>query len=209
MTEEKIHAPSPLLSERLIWLRDSYFVFVMLSVTVVYYLAVIGLTISFRPGVPSYSRMFEDDPDSLPLIYLFFLLLNSELRTSTLVEFHIRENSKTNLITFTANWIQTISLSMIPVASVDYMTNVHFSAAAIGVISTLVAESTRSFRGKNATVLKWMHRFILLIITLNALLFAAYILIWTDAEKTTNIALSEFMLFFLMSGVSVFNITDI
>ena len=196
-------------NERVERLRDAYYALTLASITLVFIVILTGVFASTRPGLPGISRILEDNPTYQPIIYLVFVLFVSELWTVTLIEWQYARQVSIQWNRFAAGWFQTLGLLLIPVASVDYHPIVHATAFVLIVVATIAREVTWKFEGVHASFLFGSHIFGLVTVVASALLYGISIYLIEHAERSTNIALAEYILFFSVAGMRVFNINNL
>lgn len=195
--------------------QHGYFLICILSVTMIYIVIVLGLALSFRPGLPSISRMLVDQPDVLPLLYILFVLVAYELRTVAIMEADIK--NPFNYVKFVLGFLQSLGLVLIPVAHLDYQLPWHLAAAILVIVSTVLRELAfedyrmirllSPCRGRVAwTLVDVLHLLTLLAISILSLVYIIITMTVPNSEHVTQVSFVEYALFLLVAGVNVFNV---
>lgn len=176
-----------------------------MQLLVISLVCIIGVTQTFRPGLPTISRMLADDTGLLPYIYMGFVVLLYQLRTITLLEWGTTQNS----IRLSLEFIQAISFLYVYVASVDYSPVVHSIVASCVVGSTLGISLTYYDYREPCSMISVLHaiamiQFIVLAIVTMSILFTV-----ADVERNTYFALTEYALFKTVPVLMVFAVLGI
>lgn len=151
--------------------------------------------------------MLSDNPSYMPILYVIFVLLTSELRSTTILEWQTILSREPKWYRFLAGWVQTFGLLLFPCTNGDDYPYIHFAAGITVAVATIVREI--EFNGFKSLFIQAAHFFGILVIigTITAYLIVTQIT--PDAEKYTNIALLEFTFFFFVAAMSVFNVVKI
>lgn len=185
------------------------------SLTMIYVVIVIGISLTFRPGLPSISRMIVDDSDTIPYIYIIFVLLSYELRTVAILQ--SQRKSPFNKTKFTLGFLQSIGFLLIPIAHLDYQLGGHIFAAVLIVSATFFRQllyDQKRFVELFSCKIHWqiidyLHMFSLFCMLALALAFIITIYTIENAESSTHLSLIEYALFFQIASMNIFNLTKL
>ena len=162
-----------------------------------------GISLSFRPGATSISRMLSDHSNTLPHFYIVFVLLIYELN---------RGHTKVKKA-FT--YFQILGFILIPVSDVDEQTAMHLFAAALLVTASVGREIYSVYEElheENINSKHWKliaaHIFVISLIVICAISFLIATIIIPNYETSTYFAYFEYVLFFLITAVNVFHLDE-
>ena len=180
--------------------REYYILTCVLTVTMIYVLILTGLSLSFRPGVPSISRMIVDQPLVLPLIYYVFLVISTQCRTAVINSFSVKGGG-TDWWMFAVTLAEFIGFAMIPVCSMDFQPELHMFAAGLIVVASVphqVVLNTHEII---------VHRVLVALVTVVlSLTFLCVSSTVRNSETSTNVALAEYALFLVVGAKNMLNI---
>lgn len=186
----------------------------------------IGISKSFRPGLPSISRMLEDQSTWLPAIYISFVLFTYVGRTLDILLNEINPNKQFIIYDLGLTFFQALFLLLIPSASLDHAYEFHMVVAGSIVAVTLLREliyinsnhlcsnksskvdakeKTNKSIKSNKTYKTWFHLLFIISILSFATAFLIVNLTITHIELTSPLAILEYVLFMLIATVNIFN----
>jgi hypothetical protein len=186
-------------------LTTYYFVLQLISLLTVLIFVVTGISVSFRPGVPSISRILADNPEFAPMIYIIFVILLNFSSSTILFEKAVLSND-VKWVGFLATWIQTVGLIIIPVTNVDLQPGWHIAAICLVVAATSVRIFKRVASRKRCSWLLAMQTLLVLILYGITIAYIISTSLIPFVERTSPIALMEHTIFMLTSSLSIFNI---
>jgi hypothetical protein len=180
----------------------------------------VGISKSFRPGLPSISRMLEDQSSWLPAIYISFVLFTYVGRTLDIILNEINTNKKILKIDLGFTFLQALFLLLIPSADLDHALTFHMVVAGSIVAVTLFREliyvslsfaknsntnKDQKYRFSKTKCKTWFHLSFIICILSFAMAFLILSLIVAHIEVTSPFAILEYVLFMLIATVNIFN----
>lgn len=177
----------------------AYITLCILSVVMVSIMIWVGAYISFRPGLPSVSRMMEDHPQSIPYLYTAFAM--TTYAVGMLAVIRGRGRWTPNLI---VTHLQFLAIVLVPLTSLDFEFVGHMVVAALVVVLTIMRDLVILGDPFVATPVGILHFICLLSIFLLAIVFGVYAMFIPDAENATGIAIVEYTLVKMTAAINIF-----
>ena len=183
-------------------LRDGYIFMTCLSVLLVSAIVWIGGALSRRAGLPTISRMMEDDPDVMPFLWIGFAVVT--LMVGAIASVATGPPVGLKLAT---TLLQFLAIMTVPVASLDFAYPLHMAIASMAVGFTIVRDWV--FFSRTNTKLSILHDLMVLVILVLGLVFVVFANVVHNAENETYIASTEYALMKAVAALNIFYAGDI
>ncbi len=200
-----------------------YHLFCCFSVTAVYVISLVGMWLNERPGLPTISRMFLDNPDFLPHLFVIFVVIQHELRSIASTEDYVLRLTQSRKISNGTIYlivlfvdllgcVQTICYLLIIPLDLDYYPYSHQIVAFMIVAVALIREfyfitvCLVEDKMKKIRLLLRIHVFFLIILV--GFVFTITLFMIPNLEVETYYAFTEYLLFMFISIANCFYVGD-